>query len=48
MANYITNLQKENERLNHRIIKALHLMGHVEEYDYRVFIERLENILKGE
>lgn len=34
--------------LKSRIDKALHLMNHVEEYDYRLFIERLENILNGE
>ena len=34
--------------LQDRIEKALHLMNHVEEYDYRLFIARLENILNGD
>lgn len=42
--NILYKLTINEERIN----KALHLMNHVEEYDYRLFIERLENILKGD
>lgn len=36
------------EKLQERINKALHFMNHVEEYDYRLFIDRLEKILEGD
>lgn len=48
LLDHITNLQEENEKLKTIIIKALHLLNHVEEYDYRLFIECLENLLNDD
>ena len=44
----LIRLDKELDKKNKIIFKALHLLRHNDIYDYRVFEEMLENILKGE
>ncbi len=50
MADYITNLQQENERLNSRINKAIeyiHKNKHLNWYVESIFTDELLNILNG-
>lgn len=44
----LIRLDKELDKKNKIIFKALHLLRHNDIYDYRVFEEMLENILRGE
>lgn len=48
------NLELENEelkdkvnRLEYIISKAIHLNNHIAEYDYRLFQDRMNDILRG-
>lgn len=44
----LIRLDKELDKKNKIVFKALHLLRHNDIYDYRVFEEMLENILKGD
>ena len=44
---YIEELHDEINRYKYIISKAIHLNNHITEYDYRLFQDRMDDILRG-